>query len=77
MPQWRLENGVDGEINKWWVKKNHSQNRKIVTVTKIMRGLESKTEKFCRLSAEFNAATGEQISNDCFVTSANLMDLIA
>lgn len=75
LPQWRLEDSVHGEKNKWWTKKNH-KSIDIVTVTKIMRGLEAGTEKFCRISADFNCKTGEQISDDCFVTSANLLDLL-
>lgn len=75
LPQWKLEDSVHGERNKWWTKKNHKANG-VVTVTKIMRGLEAGTEKFCRISADFNSKTGEQISEDCFVTSANLLDLI-
>ena len=75
LPQWKLEDSVHGEINKWWVKRNH-KDKNTVTVTKIMRGLEAGTEKFCRLSADFNAKTGEQVSEDCFVTSANLLELL-
>lgn len=76
LPQWKMEDGANGEINKWWVKRNYSADRKTATITKIMRSLESGTGKFCRLSADFNAVTGEQITKESFVTSASLLGLL-
>jgi len=76
-PQWRLEDGTNkDEINKWWVKRNYSTDRKTVMVTKIMRGLEAVTEKYLKLSANFDAATGQQIDAEQVESSANLLELL-
>jgi len=75
LPQWRLEDGADGEKNKWWVKRNRAKDNKTVLVSKIMRGLELKTEKFVRISATFDCKTGVQIDTEQFITAVNIMDL--
>lgn len=76
LPQWRLEDGTDGEKNKWWVKRNRAKDNKTVLVSKIMRGLELKTEKFVRISATFDCKTGVQLDTEQVLTAVNIMDLL-
>ena len=76
LPQWRLEDGADGEVNKWWVKRNRSIDNKTVLVTKIMRGIEAESEKYISISANFDCKTGVQIDAERVVVSSNIDILI-